>query len=86
MQWVSPFRTKDEEVLASPTGERPYCAWQRGSNENTNCLVRRYLPKGTDFRAVGHCVVAKIESSLNDRTWKRLNYRIPREVLPALFA
>jgi hypothetical protein len=46
---------------------RPYCAWQRGSNENTNGLVRQYLPKGTDFRAVSHRVVAEIESSLNER-------------------
>jgi IS30 family transposase len=65
---------------------RPYCAWQRGTNENTNGLVRQYLPKGTNFRDVSHRTVAEIESSLNDRPRKRLNYRTPREVLATLLA
>jgi IS30 family transposase len=77
--------------LAATTGmsiyfARPYCAWQRGTNENTNGLVRQYLPKGTDFRDVSHRVVAEIESSLNDRPRKRLNYRTPHEVLATLLA
>ena len=81
----------EHSLLAMATGmsiyfARPYCAWQRGSNENTNGLVRQYLPKGTDFRDVSHRVVAEIESSLNDRPRKRLNYRTPREVLATLLA
>jgi len=76
----------EHEALSSATGmaiffAQPYCAWQRGTNENTNGLVRQYLPKGSDLAAERHRVVASIESSLNDRPRKRLGYRTPREVL-----
>lgn len=76
----------EHEALASATGmnvyfAQPYCAWQRGTNENTNGLVRQYLPKGTDLTAYSHCDVAAIQSSLNDRPRKRLGYLTPREVL-----
>ncbi len=60
---------------------QPYAAWQRGTNENTNGLVRQYVPKGTDLTATSHRAVAAIESSLNDRPRKRLGYGTPREVL-----
>ena len=60
---------------------KPYAAWQRGTNEHTNGLVRQYVPKGTDLKATSHRAVAAIESSLNDRPRKRLGYRTPREVL-----
>ena len=60
---------------------KPYAAWQRGTNENTNGLVRQYVPKGTDLKATSHRAVAAIETSLNDRPRKRLGYRTPREVL-----
>jgi IS30 family transposase len=81
----------EHEQLAAVTGldvyfAKPYCAWQRGTNENTNGLLRQYWPKGTDFREVGHRVVADVQSSLNDRPRKRLGYRTPREVLAALCA
>jgi transposase, IS30 family len=74
------------EALAAATGmsvyfAQPYCAWQRGTNENTNGLVRQYLPKGTDLTAYSHHEVAAIQSSLNDRPRKRLDYRTPREAL-----
>jgi IS30 family transposase len=76
----------EHEALASVTSMRiffaqPYCAWQRGTNENTNGLVRQYLPKGTDLTAYSHHEVAAIQSSLNDRPRKRLGYLSPREVL-----
>ena len=76
----------EHEDLAAATGLRiyfakPYCAWQRGTNENTNGLVRQYLPKGTDLTAYSHHEVAAIQSSLNDRPRKRLGYLTPREVL-----
>jgi IS30 family transposase len=76
----------EHEALASVTSMRiffakPYCAWQRGTNENTNGLVRQYLPKGTDLTASSHREVAAIQSSLNDRPRKRLGYLTPREVL-----
>jgi transposase, IS30 family len=56
---------------------RPY---QRGTNENTNGLVRQFYPKGTDFREVSHAEVARIETLLNDRPRACLGYRTPREV------
>jgi transposase, IS30 family len=56
---------------------RPY---QRGTNENTNGLVRQFYPKGTDFREVSHAEVARIENLLNDRPRACLGYRTPREV------
>jgi transposase, IS30 family len=76
----------EHEALAAATGmsiyfARPYCAWQRGTNENTNGLVRQYLPKGTDLTAYSHREVAAIQSSLNDRPRKRLGYLTPSEVL-----
>ncbi len=76
----------EHERLSTATGLRvyfaqPYAAWQRGTNENTNGLVRQYVPKGTDLRATSHRAVAAMESSLNDRPRKRLGYRTPREVL-----
>jgi IS30 family transposase len=81
----------EHEQLAAATGldvyfANPYCAWQRGTNENTNGLVRQYWPKGTDFRDVSHRAVADLQSSMNDRPRKRLGYRTPREVLTALCA
>ena len=76
----------EHEALAAATGmsiyfAKPYCAWQRGTNENTNGLVRQYLPKGTDLTAYSHHEVAAIQSSLNDRPRKRLGYLTPSEVL-----
>ena len=59
----------------------PRSPWQRGTNENTNGLVRQYVPKGTDLVATSHHAVAAIQTSLNDRPRKRLGYRTPREVL-----
>jgi IS30 family transposase len=76
----------EHEALAAATGMKiyfaqPYCSWQRGTNENTNGLVRQYLPKGTELTAYSHREVAAIQSSLNDRPRKRLGYLTPREVL-----
>lgn len=81
----------EHEQLSEATGldvyfAKPYCAWQRGTNENTNGLLRQYWPKGTDFRDVGHRAVADLQTSMNDRPRKRLGYRTPREVLTALCA
>jgi transposase, IS30 family len=58
----------------------PYHSWERGTNENTNGLVRRYFPKGTDFTQVSEEDIAKVEYALNTRPRKRLGYRTPLEV------
>ncbi len=59
----------------------PYCSWQRGTNENTNGLIRQYFPKGTDFSRISHQAVARVEQQLNERPRRRLDYRTPEEVL-----
>ena len=59
----------------------PYASWQRGTNENTNGLLRQYFPKGTDFTRIGHDEVAGVEQFLNERPRKRLGYRTPAEIL-----
>jgi IS30 family transposase len=58
----------------------PGCPHQRGTNENTNGLIRQYFPKGTDFRDVTHCEVREVEHLLNDRPRECLGYRTPNEV------
>ena len=62
----------------------PYSPWQRGSNENTNGLLREYLPKGTDLSQHTPAQLQAIEDELNDRPRKRLGYRTPREELDRL--
>jgi IS30 family transposase len=57
-----------------------YASWQRGTNENTNGLLRQYFRKGTDFRQVSHRHVACVQQSLNERPRRRLGYRTPAEV------
>jgi IS30 family transposase len=58
----------------------PYSAWQRGTNENTNGLLRRYFPKGSDFRKVTQESLASAVKKLNHRPRKCLGYRTPHEV------
>jgi len=58
----------------------PYAAWQRGTNENTNGLLRYYFPKGTDFGKVSEKELALVVEKLNNRPRKCLNYRTPHEV------
>jgi IS30 family transposase len=58
-----------------------YASWQRGTNENTNGLLRQFFPKRTDFTQVSHREVARVEQLLNERPRRRLGYRTPVEVL-----
>jgi IS30 family transposase len=58
----------------------PYSAWQRGTNENTNGLLRQYFPKGTDFRNVTAEELAFAVKKLNHRPRKCLGYQSPYEV------
>jgi len=60
---------------------KPYSAWQRGTNENTNGLIRDFFPKGTDLANIPEHRFTKVQQLLNDRPRKRLGYRTPNEVL-----
>jgi IS30 family transposase len=59
----------------------PYKSWQRGTNENTNGLLRQFFPKGTDFTGISHREVARVEKLLNERPRRRLGYQTPSEIL-----
>jgi len=59
----------------------PYSSYQRGTNENTNGLLRQFFPKGTDFNEFSEEEIDKAAALINNRPWKCLNYRTPYEVL-----
>ena len=58
----------------------PYSAWQRGLNENTNGLIRQYVPKGGDIRILTDVQIQHIMDRLNNRPRKSLGYLTPNEV------
>ncbi|RBB56021.1 IS30-like element IS1112a family transposase, partial [Xanthomonas oryzae pv. oryzae] len=58
----------------------PYCAWQRGSNENANGLTRQYLPRQTDFSTITNAHLRWIEQRLYNRPRKILGFKTPLEV------
>jgi IS30 family transposase len=58
----------------------PGCPYQRGTNENTNGLIRQYFPQGTDFRDISHAQVRRVEYLLNNRPRACLGFRTPNEV------
>ncbi len=55
----------------------PYASWERGTNENTNGLIRWYFPKGTDFATISDEEIQRVELALNSRPRKRLSYKTP---------
>jgi IS30 family transposase len=64
----------------------PSSPWERGTNENTNGLIRQYFPKGTDFTTVSEEHIKRVERELNDRPRKILGYLKPKEVIQQIVA
>ena len=63
----------------------PYSPWQRGTNENTNGLLRQFFPKGTSFANISEDDLQHIVDLINNRPRKRLGFRTPLEVLYKFF-
>lgn len=79
------------ERLATDTGMRiyfadPHAPWQRGSNENTNGLLRQYFPKGASFAALTQTDLDTVAASLNDRPRKTLDCATSNEHFMTLLA
>jgi IS30 family transposase len=62
----------------------PYHSWEKGTVENTNGLIRRFIPKQTPLSSLSLSSLVQLENWLNDRPRKVLNYRTPREAFQAL--
>lgn len=62
----------------------PASPWERGTNENTNGLIRQYFPKGTDFRSISLKEVQEVQRQLNDRPRRSLGYKTPTEAFTKL--
>lgn len=77
----SDFKQIESSLGMSTYFAHPYASWERGTNENTNGLIRQYLPKGMDLRRKTTKELTEINQRLNNRPRKRLNYQTPQEVL-----
>ena len=58
----------------------PYASWERGTNENTNGLIRQYFPKNRDFTTITQQEIDKAMNRLNNRPRKRLGFKTPNQV------
>ena len=77
------------KLLTEMTGVKIYFAhprspWERGTNENTNGLIRQFFPKGTDFNKVSRKEIKKVQNLLNGRPRAALNFQKPFEVFNQL--
>jgi IS30 family transposase len=81
----------DHKKFTIATGMKVYFAhpgspWERGTNENTNGLIRQYFPKGTDFRTVSTKEIKRVQRQLNGRPRAAIGYRKPDEIIQQLVA
>lgn len=91
LTWDQGSEMANHHQIAEATGLSiyfcdPHSPWQRGSNENTNGLLRQYLPKGEDLSFYGPGMLDQIAAQLNARPRKTLHWRTPAEELHALLS
>ena len=77
------FRRIEERLNTKVYFAHPYSSWERGTNENTNGLLRQYFPKTTNFLEISHQQLAAAVKQLNNRPRECLNWRTPNEVFNA---
>lgn len=80
---------RDHHTLATLLGVRiyfchPYHSWEKGTVENTNGVIRKDIPKGTNISRYSKVFIQKLEDKLNRRILKCLNYRTPAEALDSV--
>ena len=74
------WETIEKELNTNVYFADPYCAWQKGTNENSNGLLREFYPKGTDLSKTNEKEVQEILKLLNNRPRKCINYKTPQEL------
>ncbi|KIO93450.1 Transposase IS30 family [Levilactobacillus brevis] len=62
----------------------PYSPWERGTNENTNGLLREFFPKGRSLALASLVDIQLAQDTLNNRLRRSLNYRCPADLMPEL--
>ena len=74
------YKTVEKKLNLSVYFAHSYCSWERGSNENSNGLLRRYFPKKTDWSIISDKEISQVEYLINTRPRKRFNGLTPAEV------
>ncbi len=80
------WKTIEETLHMKTYFAHAYCSGERGTNENTNGLIRWYFPKGTDFATISDDDIIRVENALNNRPRKRLGWKTPLEAFKASVA
>ena len=91
LTWDQGTELAQHREIASASGIdiffcEPHSPWQRGTNENTNGLIRQYFPKSTDLNQHSADRIAQVAAELNDRPRKTLGMRTPMEIFTATVA